>query len=241
MKSILLFTMLFATSMLFGQMSEEDGFFFGFKGGVSYSGISNIKETIIRPVFPENTYSTTNNSLLGGHGGMFFYYSFPSTFLAIQPEIIFSQAGTSFKYEDVNGLNYDMRFNFQYFQMAALLKIYPLEDYSSTLSGLHLFIGPQFNANVASDRIMYTSNSDLAGQDLQIQQNLRQVLKGTSDFVVVGGIGIEFGRFTLEARYNLGLKDALETLANGYNFIENKNKAKSIQVSIGYAIPFDQF
>lgn len=236
----LIFALLFSTALLRAQISEEVGFFFGFKGGATYSGISNIKETIIRPVFPESTYNTRNESRFGGLGGIFFYKAIPYTFLSVQPEISFAQAGTNFYYNDVNGLEYNMNFEYQYLQMALLLKIYPLEDYTQTLSGLHLFIGPQFNANVAGNRIMYTSNAEVAGQDLQIQQNLREVLKGTSDFVAVGGIGFEYDRIIIEARYNLGLKDAIETQANGYNFIENKNMASSIQISLGYAIPFDQ-
>ena len=237
---ILILSITLTISTLSAQISEEVGVFFGFKGGATYSGISNVKETIIRPVFPESTYNTRNESKIGGLGGIFFYKAIPYTFLSIQPEITFAQAGTNFSYNDVNGLEYKMNFEYQYLQMAVLLKIYPLEDYTQTLAGLHLFIGPQFNANVASNRIMYTSNAEVAGQDLQIQQNLREVLKGASDFVAVGGVGFEYDRFIIEARYNLGLKDAIETQANGYNFIENKNSASSIQISLGYAIPFDQ-
>ena len=239
--TIFLLLCLLGSSQLFGQLAEEDAFYFGFKAGAARSHISNVRETIIRPVFPESTYSTLNDVSYGGLGGMFFYYRFPGSFLALQPEIIYAQGGTRFSYEDINTLSYQMDFQYQYFQIATLLKMYPLADYSETFAGLNIFLGPQFNANVASERIMYTSNTEVAGQDLQIQENLRQVLKGTSDFMIVGGVGIEIGRFSFEARYNLGLKDAIETLANGYNFIENKNKAMSIQVSLGYAIPFDQF
>ncbi|NND32578.1 MAG: PorT family protein [Saprospiraceae bacterium] len=226
---------------VFAQLADEDAFYFGFKVGASKSDISNVKQTIIRDFFPESTYSTLDESAYGGLGGMFFYYRFPGSFLALQPELVYAQGGSKFSYQDINDLTYRMNFEYQYFQLSTLLKVYPLADYSEVLAGLNIFLGPQFSANVASEKITYTSNSDVNGQDLQIQQNLRGVLKGSSDFMLVGGIGFEIGRFIFDARYNLGLKDNIETMANGYNFIENKNSGKSIQVSIGYAIPFDQF
>jgi len=229
------------TQQLNAQLSEEGSYHFGFKAGVSQSGITNVKETIIRPVFPESTFSTSNQYSYGAVAGMFFYYRFPDAFLALQPEILFAQGGTRFGYQDIRDLNYQMHFEYQYVQIAVLLKVYPLVDYSEVFGGLNIFLGPQFDANVASGRIMYSSNTEVAGQDLQIQQNLRQVLKGTSVFSLTGGVGFETGRFSLEARYKLGLNDAIQTMANGYNFIENENLNTSIQFTIGYAIPFDQF
>jgi hypothetical protein len=44
----------------------------------------------------------------------------------------------------------------------------------------------------------------------------------------------------LEIRYTYGLKDVIETLANSYYFIENKNPSHFIQATINYAIPFEE-
>ncbi len=72
----------------FAQFAEEDAFYFVFKFGVTQSEISNIKETIIRPVFSASTYSTVNEGAYGILGGMFFYFRFPGSFLAVQPELV---------------------------------------------------------------------------------------------------------------------------------------------------------
>ncbi len=82
------------------QFAEEDACYFVFKFGVTQSEISNIKETIIRPVFPVSTYSTVNVGAYGILRGMFFYFRFPGPFLAVQPELVYAEGGTNFSYTD---------------------------------------------------------------------------------------------------------------------------------------------
>jgi len=96
--------------------------------------------------------------------------------------------------------------------------------------------------NVAQENIKYESNKPYLGPDLQIEENLRSVLKGRTDVAVVLGISGELkGKIPLsfDGRVNLGLADTIETLANGYNFIQNRNPSISFQLSVGYAWQID--
>jgi len=240
MKHCLTLSLLFVFGTVFAQLPDDE-YFFGFKAGATYSTIDEIKTTLIRPVHPEATYNTSIVPRYGAAAGLFFYYKFRGgSFLAIQPEIVFAMQGGDFKYDDVNGLEYMIQFRYEYLNITPQFKIYPLAEFGEGVSGFHIGIAPQIGVNLASTNIIYNSNTEVIGQDLQIQQNLREVLKGKTDVSIALSAGIEIGRLFLEARWNVGLQDVIETQANGYYFIENRNRSNSYQFTVGYAIPFDQ-
>ena len=51
------------------------------------------------------------------------------------------------------------------------------------------------------------------------------------------GYDMPFG-LMLNFEYHMGFSGVIETQANGFYFIENKNASSSYQVSVAYAIPF---
>jgi hypothetical protein len=209
----------------------DDEFHYGFSAGATYSDLSNITTSIIRPVFDPSTYSATENAQFGVHVGFFLYNRFRKSALAIQPEISYAQYGGQFDYNDIDDLKYTMSFKYDYFNITTLLKVHPT-------GGLFVGLGPQVGFNI-SDRITYKSNRPLLGPDLQVERNLQEVLKGRTDFSVIAVLGYEFERgFVIEARYKLGVSDAVQTLSNGFYFIENDNNSRAFHLSIGYAIPF---
>ncbi|GJM33041.1 MAG: hypothetical protein DHS20C18_20420 [Saprospiraceae bacterium] len=232
-KSLLTCLFIFGCLSLFAQL-EDDEFFWGFRAGATYSSIQDVSTTIIPPVFPEHSYTTETSPRPGFVGGLFFYYRFRNSRCAIQPEVTYSQEGSDFNYTDINGLEYTIAFKYQYLNFATLFKAYPV-------GGLHVAIGPQLGFNFENTNMDYTSNMPELGPDLQITQSLREVLKGETNLSVVLGVGYDFNfGLTVEGRYNLGAKDVIETLANGFNFIENKNKTTVYQLVLGWLIPFDQ-
>lgn len=216
---------------------EHGDYYYGFKAGVNYASINEIKSTIIRPFFPEDTYTTAEKSRFGYSGGLFFYYRFENeSALAIQPEVTYGTQGGGFEYTDVDDLEYSINFKYQYLHVGTFLKVYPFNEYKG---GFHLAIGPQLSFNIENDKLTYKSNKPDLGPDLQIQQNLRDVLKGETIFAVGLGAGYEFPfGMNIEARYYYGLSDVIETQANGYNFIENTNRSQAFQLTLGWAIPF---
>lgn len=228
---LIVISVFITSSYLFGQL-EEEKFYYGFSAGLTYSNIADIQTTLIRPEFPENTYSTNSKQSTGAVFGGFVYYKFAKSKLAIQPEINFSKQGGGFHYEDIEDLNYDINFNYSFLNISPILKFY-------TVHGLNVAAGVQLGIITNRSALTYTSNQPSLGPDLQIQQNLRQVLKGNNNVAVVLGVGYDtpFG-LNVNARWVYGVSDAVETLANGFYFIENKNSFDSFQITVGYHIPF---
>lgn len=224
---------LLLSTPLYSQL-DDDEFYYGFKSGATYSSIDEIQTTLISPVFPTTTYTTENAYRFGFTAGFYVYHRFRNSKLAIQPEISFAMEGGDFNYSDIEELEYTISFIYNYINIAPLLKLYGP-------GGLHLTIGPQLGININGTGIDYTSNKPDLGPDLQIQQHLRGVLKGQANVSAVFGVGYEFPfGLMLEGRYQQGFTDVIETQANGFNFIENKNVARSFQFTVGYAIPFYQ-
>jgi Outer membrane protein beta-barrel domain len=234
MKLIFTFLLGLITWTVQAQLPEET-WHLGFKGGAAYSRVADLSTTIIRPgVF--RGFSTEDQYRLGFVGGVFIHRRLANSFVAIQPEITYSMQGGGYDYTDSLGLNYGVDFNYQYINTGLLFKVYPV-------AGLHLMFGAQVGFNIANNKILYTSNQPELGPDLQIQQGLREVLRGSTDFNLPLGIGYEFGEdfpLVIEARFNLGLGDILQTQANGFGFIETPNKSRAFLLSLGWAIPFSQ-
>ena len=222
---------LFFSNTLTAQL-EEETFHYGFYAGISNSSLQEVNTTLIRPVFPVDTYDTRTDKSLGFVAGASVYYKFKKSKFAIQPEIYFANQGGGFHYEDINGLSYDINFRYSYLTFSPVSKYY-------TVHVLYASVGPQLGLILDRSNLTYTSNQPELGPDLQIQQSLREVLKGNSIVSVAlgGGYDTPFG-LSVSARYVLGFSDALETLANGFYFIENKNPSSSVHLTIGYHIPF---
>lgn len=212
----------------------EDGFFWGFKGGATYARLDAIRTTLISPIYPVETYSTTDDYRLGATGAFFIDYRHdPDAFIAGRIELGYAMQGGSFLYQDVNGLSYEMNFNYDFFTIAPLVKVNIPPGWPYVLAGI------QFGVNLTPETITYTSN-DEDTIDLQVQQSLREVLKGRGNTALTAGVGFEITRsgLYLEARYTHGLTDVVETQANGFLFIENKNINSYYQLTVGLPVPF---
>lgn len=220
-----------ATTIVDAQLEEKE-FYYGFSAGVTKSGMSDVSTTLIRPIFSTDTYSISSSDRLGFTAGAFVYYKFKDSKFAIQPEINYYDGGGLFHYEDNEELSYDISFNYAHLQIAPIIKFY-------FAKGVHLAVGPQLGMILNRSSLKYTSNMPELGPDLQIQQSLRQVLKGNNNVSFVLGAGYDFtGGLGVNVRYQYGISDAMETLANGFYFIENKNSTNSISATLSYAIPF---
>ncbi len=225
-------TIFIASSLQLTAQLKEKKFYYGFTAGATFSTLSEVQTTIIRPIFPVDTYETKNVPSTGVTTGMFVYYKFPKSKFAIQPQINFASQGGIFHYEDVEDLMYDIHFNYNYLNLSPLIKFY-------TVHGLFLTGGPQIGIIINRSALNYSSNQPELGPDLQIQQSLREVLKGNhnTSIIIGGGYDAPFG-LSINAHWVYGLSDAVETLANGFYFIENKNVSNSFHITLGYHIPF---
>lgn len=232
MKTVLqLLFIVLCTIQLNAQM-EEDRWHYGFKAGTNLSLLGDVQQTIIRPIHPIESYSTSTERSLGYTVGFYLYYKFKKSKFAFLPELEVSSQGGKFNYSDVRELNYQMEFRYAYFSLSPKVKAY-------LFGGLNLTFGPRLSFNLDRNNLKYTSNMPELGPDLQVQQSLREVLKGNNLFAISVGAGYDFPfGLNVAFSYDVGIIDGLETLANGFFFIENTNATSAMHVTVGYSIPF---
>jgi hypothetical protein len=212
----------------------EEGFYWGLKAGATYSITDGLKNTLIDPIYPADSYETIDDYRIGPTVSLFIDYRHSyDSYLVGRLEFGYTSMGGMFQYTDIDGLEYDLTMGYDYITVAPLLKLNVPPDWPYVLAGI------QFGINVASNNIRYTSNDD-ANVDLQVQQSLRDVLKGRSNTGLTFGLGFELTRsgLALEGRYTLGLTDVIETQPNGFLFIETPNKTSFFQVTLGMPVPF---
>jgi hypothetical protein len=191
--------LLMISAMSFGQAQVA----IGLKGGLNLSKL-DISQGV----------SNADNRT-GFHGGAFALIKI--TAFAIQPEVLFSKQGSSYK---VNTTNYEA--NYDYINVPIMLKFY-------LPAGLNLQAGPQFG---------FLSSSELINTATGVKdpQDAAKLFSQKSDMAVSLGLGwdLPFG-LTLDARYNIGLSDITVTpSANPADVVDFKNKV--IQISLGYKL-----
>ena len=190
-------TFLFAIMVSFAYSQAE--FAVGLKAGPNFSTVNT-----------DATVGETYKSRTGFHAGAFALIKM--TKIGIQPEFLFSQQGTTVKF---NNQNYDA--NYSYFNIPILLKLY-------TVAGINLQAGPQFGFVTKAEQEIMTASGAKTTQDVKNQ------LKG-SDISLAMGLGwdLPFG-LTIDLRYNLGLSKINDSAGSQ----EAKNQV--FQASLGYKI-----
>lgn len=238
---VFLFFFLAAFNKSFGQFEEE--FTTGIRMGANYSGITGIRSTTLTG---DTSFTATykEEARLGYVGGLFFNYKLTdrSPYFAFQGEVDYSMHGAKFSYDrppEINnmgevtkeGFNYDVAFRYNYLTFGGLFKYYPLNN------GLNVGIGPRLAFNISKNNIFYNSNTPF--NDLGRQQTYRSTLSGQLDFGVMLGAGYEFPfGTTIDARYIIGVTDAIETGPNSIFWLETENNTRAFQLTVGHKIPF---
>lgn len=143
----------------------------------------------------------------GFHAGAFALIKL--TKIGIQPEILFSQQGSTVT---INQKDFDA--NYSYINIPIIVKLY-------TIAGINLQAGPQFGFITSAKEEFLNSNNKITTASVKDQ------MKG-SDISVALGVGwdLPFG-LSLDGRYNLGLSDVND---GGGESVKNQ----VWQVSVGY-------
>lgn len=170
----------------------------GIKGGPNFANINTDASA------GENYKNRT-----GFHAGAFTLFKF--TKVGIQPEILFSQQGSTVKFN-----SQDIEQNYSYINIPVMLKLY-------TVAGINLQAGPQFGF-VSKAEVESTVNS------IKTTTDVKDELKGSDLSLALGaGWDLPFG-LTIDARYNLGLSK----INDNNNSPDAKNQV--FQVSLGFKI-----
>jgi len=197
MKKLKLFVTLFMFSAIVYHVQAQVQASLGIKGGVNFASLD------------VTNAQATWDGRTGYHIGAFAL--FKVTAFAVQPELIFSQQGSTVK---INGQDFDA--NFSYMNVPVIAKFYlPL--------GLNLQLGPQFG-------FLTSAESDYNPVNAQGGTNLKEYYKN-SDVSLGMGIGWDLPfKLTIDARYNLGLTEIDD------NASLNATKNQVFQLSVGYKL-----
>jgi len=216
-----------------GRNTGNNNLQFGCKAGTVYTSITNLAKVLVSESYYTG-YTFENSDVWGFTGGVYINYKFEESISALYSEISYSQLGNKLHYSDIDNLNYDFIVKYDYLNLELWYKVY-------LYGGLHLGIGPRIGFNLTPGDLFYTSNGeDLFGPDIRIQQQMRDVLKGRTNFCLGVSAGYEFSNgLSIDARFYFGISDVMETEVNNFHFIENNNASRVIQITLGYAIPYD--
>jgi len=206
---------------------------FGIKVGVVNTKVSDLANVLVSESYYTG-YTFKNTSAWGFTGGIFLNYKFTNSISAIYSELAYSPLASNLHYSDINDLQYDFKLEYHYISLELWYKAY-------VFKGLYIGTGPRLAFNLTPNGIYYTSNGEeLYGPDIRIQQQMRDVLKGSNNFSLGISIGYEFENgISLDVRYYHGLSDVMTTEVNNFNFIENRNIGRVFQFTLGYAFPYD--
>ncbi len=149
---------------------------FGLKGGITF-----YKGTIDFAGFEETT-----NSALGFTGGI--YAEFPlSEYISIQPEILYIQKSTE---EDDSFFDENNQTTFSYIDVPVLLRLnIPLDGSFSPFVTAGPYVGYLLDAK-----------DEFNGETEDISDYIEDLNYG----IIIGG-GVQFGKFNVEVRYDIGL------------------------------------
>lgn len=170
----------------------------GIKAGPNFANIDT-----------KSTAGENYENRTGFHGGAFAL--FKVTKFAIQPELLFSQQGSTV---EVNGS--DLEANFDYINVPILLKFY-------LAAGLNLQAGPQFGFVSKAEVEEFVNGVSGATTVVDVKDDLKG---GDVSLALGAGWDLPFG-LTIDARYNLGLSE----INDGTSRPEAKNQV--FQLSLG--------
>ena len=182
---------------------------YGFKGGLNLSNLSGDIEE--------------NSTKLGFHLGGFAQIKVSDKF-SIQPELLYSEQGTSFNNVDAdfNGSIYtgDVKLKLSYINIPVMFKFYVDKSF-------HFEAGPQLG-------ILTTAKTatKISGFDQEVKQDAKDFFKST-DFGLNFGVGYDFTNHLFASfRYNLGLSNIAKTVQGD----DSKVNTSVFMFSLGYKI-----
>lgn len=164
---------------------------FGIRAGLNFAKVTDDTDTEME-------------SRTGFMAGVFYQYQFDNSYLAIQPELLYTQKG--FTGEAIAmGQVIDVTYKLDYIQVPVLLEA------NFTTSGAvtpHVYMGP-YLAFLVSEEVEAEVNGKTESGEVDL-------VKGT-DFGATFGAGIGFGSFEVGVRYSLSLTNISDVGGEGKN------------------------
>ncbi len=233
---------------------EPDAIYWGFRFGPSYRWFD--QESLIGMIVPTYNHGSCTFSEQKTPGltfGLDFNFRKDGNPFGVELELSYSlqSLGSDIKkgYDlQVTFLNSTVpsnsyfTFNYEYFNMAPVFKIFPIIDKRPNKvmvnNGFQILLGAQLSL-AASDKINFWCDTCDPNFILLTRDAYRRSLKGLNYFSFIGGLGWEgiplFNEdayLSAEARYYWGLGDSIETQANSLGSIENRNRQHYAELTL---------
>ena len=190
------------------QTNDSSNAQIGVKGGVNFSNMYT------NDVDDNNVLTTFN---LG------FYASIPVTsFIAIQPEFLYSRKGAELTYDNVFATG-KAKFKLNYIEVPVLLKI-------NLTKNFNVHAGPYF-AYLINAQVTNETN----GGTFDFEDNFNNDDFNKFDVGLSAGLGFDFESIGIGARYNYGLSTVGKERSVGgttYTFPDGKNSNISVYLSL---------
>jgi hypothetical protein len=207
--------LLLATTQVQAQ-DDSPGPKFGFKGGLNFSQL-----------YVDQPNAEDENMKLGYHLGIF--GKIPLTnFLALQPEVLYTNVGSKIKYggsdlaEALGIESGEVRFNLNYVQVpvAAVINIGPLNIHAGP------YLAYLVSANVKDLKASDQEATDIKDLDTEDFNRI--------DYGLVGGLAIDIKGLTIGARYNHGWREIGDNGLAGRLTNDSKNSVAQVYLGIGF-------
>jgi hypothetical protein len=197
MKKILL---LFVLTFIISGYATAQGLSYGVKGGLNFATI--------------NSGDFDVDSKSGFHAGVFGNISI--IILQIQPEILFSQKG--FSYKPASDQEVDVRLNYIDIPVMARIKFFP---------ALTLDLGPQYSVLVSQKT---ETTVTLANGDKETSSSSSTSDMNTSELGGAVGLTATFWKVGASARYTFGFSDVMKDKDDG----DGKNRVFQLSAFVKF-------
>jgi hypothetical protein len=185
--------------------------------GISIGPMAGVSFTSISVDVEELDLDTDGNT--GFAIGAFVEFELGNTF-AIEPQLLYVGKGGA-----ASDATADLGLDLHYLQIPVLLKA----EFGRGRGGLvpSIFAGPQFGFRVSCEQTVDLGFGEVATDCDD------DTIKGT-DYGVVAGIGLDFGNFSLQGRYEWGLQNLSE--ASDLGDIDVKNRGFLFTLGYGFRL-----
>src|SRR5690554_2075661 len=196
--------------------SNNPGPKIGIKGGLNLSQL-----------YVDQPNAEDENMKLGLNVGVFGKIPI-SNFLAVQPEVLYSNVGSKITYggsnlEDFLGIEPgEVRFNLNYIQVPIALAV--------NVGPLNIHAGPYLSYLVSAN-IKDLKTSDLNSNNIT---DLETDDFNRVDYGLVGGVGFDVQNVTIGVRYNYGLREVGKSDFAGALTNDSKNSVGQIYIGFGF-------
>jgi hypothetical protein len=196
------------------------------KAGVNLASISESSRL-------EGYESLKNNSVVGFQAGLSFDLGLSKNF-TIQPEVLYIQKGGKSTYVFNADNKVVSRLYYNYVEVPVLAK---LKFYNENGSGFYLLGGPFVGLALGGKSKTTTTllgNTTTSEDEFNFDNDDAADRQRRTDWGVSFGGGVKFGHVFVDARYNLGINNLLDSDDNNQNDNAPYRRTRGLGLTLGY-------